>query len=1353
MGLEGLDFILQKREVVPTVSARDLLERTEQVEDDYRRHVRTYVPISRSAAGNGDQLSVEKFEQKVIQQVVGARAPRGYLTAEYGYGKTSTALYLWDRAEQAGLVVVPPFQMLELPNLIDATHGWVRHRLLATRRDLVDQLDALYHQTTAQSIENAVKQSGGNEVTIRQWVREGRLTLDLQTADYLHYFEDVTALVQQAGYKGLIVLPDEIQQYIELKMRSGAGDPIVPFFNLMQGLATREGRLCFGFIMVIPRKEIGIIQDSRGRGDLLQRMREVSLDLSSVYDQDFAARLWQRLAEVFQFQDVANDIVKPETLVALGQIAARGDLSNGPRTVINTFRRMVERYKDQGHSHSQPYSPIDLVDDLLSGAIQFTGNDQIQNVTRRALQSAVVRGNAERVTAVKLAAAFPNDGTPRQLQKQYQVEAAFDELHRIALGDLIIAVGPIEQGGFTLAGLDQVNLTVDWLPQTIRDFRRSYSETLNDTRERALEVFAHLLKDRMFRNWKVIEEKPGTFTADRSLVFQGDFQSFATRYPKRQVCVKIFWEGEKRKEDDLRDDAIVEYHLGIHLDDEDWQSRSTPLTFDFERGRAIIPINLMYLRPEGIAPQIQQQLQGVWSPYELTPLVLMNIYQMLEEKRVAGVIPKRDDEFIRNGFQPDLLDEIQRGLFNAVVGEPVNATGPRIMEEVVGRLLESRFGQVYKTLMPVTTWRDSLRKYFAALDRLESIYEKRGEVEYEGTKTQIAELFTLSNPGLESLMKSFPMLIELVRDWPTQREEKQGATGAIKFTLHPHERTILDWLYASPDKEKVIVGGKAHEVHTLKAGEVVDRSLELGYQSDETDQLIELLIKRGYIEIHRKWLLRETPADSPDSEGLIRQLSELQSFVSILRKGFSESGRLPEIQNRAEKWSKQVEQELQSGKPDPQLFLKMSRGALGMQADLRHFAADKQKELSRRLTTMLTAVQPLRQDYLTTLERPIEGSVSYVDQVNVLRNVLVKQSQSVISKIAQLRSNLEQSQKTVGRQELAPEDLIEQEHRLARYESSMRDVQSQQTEFESFYQHLNGWRRLVTEGSNLQSQLQEMESVAQGLHEPFDRLAREVRADISSQPNKTSLLPNYSIYESRLSELVTQVRAIRDRALDDFADRQNRYRTALTVSNLYPREEMDRPFEFNFSNPGESYRLLEEYIQTKIIDLVDHMQRRVLNRHQGVQQTLDTPFLGELPEEERARIKRQGQESQQQLDQLMNAIDIIKQQVQDVTVIRDFPSSDAGRFAAVVGELSTIRDRLRDSEQQMRQLDSWLREFKLSPAEDQTLQRLSVSDPEALEDLVMWRKAASLNDDEFWWIVRTLYDKRRIRILIGRVRS
>lgn len=1351
MGLEGLEYILNKREVVPTVSSLALLERPEQVENDYRRHVRTYVPISRAAAGDGEQMSVEKFEQRVIQYVCAARAPRGYITAEYGYGKTSTALYLWQRAEEAGLLVAPPFQLLELSNLIDAAHGWARHRFLSVRRDLVLQLDALYEQTIAPSIEAAARESGSSEAVLRRWVGEGRFTLALQTADYLRYFTELTNLAKEAGYKGVAILPDEIQQYIEPKIKSNAGDPIAPFFNLIQGLATREGYLNFGFIMVIPRKEIGVIRDARGRSDLLQRMRELSLDLTTVYDQAFAARLWERLAKEFRFDDVA-DIVRPETLAALGQIAARDDLSHGPRTVINAFRRMVEYYQGGGRT----YSPIDLIDDMLNTNIQQTGDiDQIPNVTRRALQNSLVRGRPEMATAIKLAAAFPNDGAPGDMQRHYRVEAAFEELHQKALGELVIAVGPIDRGGFTLTGLDRVNLTVEWLPQAIRDFRRFYGEAHDDTRDRALEVFARLLKERVFRNWKVIEETPRTLTGDRAIVFQGDFQSFTARYPNRQVRAKVFWAGETARQDDEGDDLIIEYHLTIgDSGDEERPRRAEPLAFDFDGHRSVIPINLMFIRPEGVSPQIQQQLRAVWSPYELTPLVLMNIYQMLEEKRAGSLIPKKDDQYISNGFQPDLLDEIQRGVFNEIVGGPVHATGPKLTEEVVSRLLEARFGQAYRTLMPVSTWRASLRNYANALERLENIYEKRGEVDVEGTKTEIAGLFPLSNPAFDNFTRTFDTLITPTRDWPSQKQERQGEKGAVRFTLHPQERMILDWLEASSEPAQFReVGGKNHRVMSLKLGDVYERSAALGYQSDEVEQLIDLLIQRGYVEIYKKHQLRQLPNEGPDSDALLRQLAEVLALIGVLRGGFGDSERLLTLQERVEKWNQAAEQQLQTGKPDPEMFLKMSRGALGAQTELLQFAAEKQKELGRRLTTLLAGVSPLRPDYLALLERPIEGTVSYVDQVNVLRVALSKQGHKVSGDLNQLRSKMEQAQSMVSRQEIAPEDLVAQAAHLAQFEKEITRARQQREEFDTLNQHLTGWRRLVSAGSELQAQLQEMDAAAQHLVAPFETIARDIRADISSQPQKLAALPNYITYESQLDSVRAQLRQIRERALDDFADRQNRYRTALVNSGLYRRDHLDQPFEYNFSNPGESFRLLEEYIQARVLEAADQAGRRAQTYRQSVKQILDTPFLQALPQEERHRLTSDGSQAQQQLAELIASAAEIRQRAQSIEVIRDFPGPDQGQFAEIVARLGQIRAGLSEGDRQVREMAAWLQQMDLNGAEQAVLDCLDGTGAEELVDLVDWRSAARRNDDEFWKIVRTLFEKRRVRIQISRIRN
>jgi len=1355
MSLDGLNFILEKREVVPTVSARDLLERAEQVEADYRRHVRTYVPISRVAEGSGDQLSVERFERRVIKHVKEARAPRGYLTAEYGYGKTSTALYLWDRAEKENLVVVPPFQMLHLPDLIMATHGWIRYRLGTTRPDLVDRADRLYEDTTSMSLKKAAQESNASETTLRQWVKQGRFLLDLQTSDYLSYFDSATKLVQEAGFDGLIILPDEIQQYIEPQMRSGAGDPIAPFFNLIQGLATREGYLCFGFILVIPLKEIGIIRDARGRGDLLDRMRELSLDLSTVYDQDFAKRLWNKLADEFGFSDIASDIVRPETLDALGEIASRDDLSNGPRTVINTFRRMVQRYQSQGYAQTAAYTPIDLVDDLLSGGIQFSGNNQIQNVTRTALQSGIVRADPERYEpALKLAAAYPNNGVPLTVQRLYGVDAALDELMRTSLGDLVIAVGPIDQHGVTLVGLDRVQVQREWLPQTIRDFRRAYSETHNDTRDRAIEVFETLLETRVFKGWKVVKRQPSTFTANRSIVFEGEFQAFSSRFPNRRVQVRILWEDEERKDAFVEGDVAIEYRLSIHRDLEHEQRRrmAQEVTFDYENHIAIVPINLMYVRPEGIPQQIQQGLQGVWSPYDLSPLVLMNIYQMLEEKRADGLIPKQDDQYIKPGFQPDLLDTIMRDLFNAEVGAGLGAAGERITEVVVERLLDERYGNTYVTLMAVGNWRNSLQKYGAALERLENRYQRRGEIEVEGTKGEIADLMVVSHTGLDSFMRVFGTLLKLDRDWPTQRQEAQGERGAVKFTLHPQEQQIMTWLRESSDTREVTIGRKQHQLKCIELGEVYQRSRDLGYQDDETAQLITLLEKRELAEIYQQHLLREVPSEAPDVEGVSSQLAALEQDLSVLLDGFPGNSTLIGIQTHAETWRKTINERLQSGTADPEFIYRLGRNIKLRQTDLRNFAEDARKNALKQAETLQRSQRPVNQHHLDSLDRPIAGSVSYVDQVNVLRGALLRQAFSVRGEVENLRRELEQSVSALSREDLRYEDLVSNMQELERLTTRLETTNKVVQAFEQNYEHLTAWNRLVDQGSRLYSDLAEMENVARGEAEDFDALSRQIRGAISSQNNKLDILPNHSIYETQLIEIARRVREKRDNALNEFNERQQRYRSALTDSGLYRRDALNQPFEYNFSNPGESNRLLEQDIQEKVKLACERMQQLTTRELQNIKSTLSTPYLNDIPEEDRSNIKQQGTELQESAQQLLNHLEDCYKAAQDIQTIRDYPAHNEGSFGKLIQALTEGMSCLRDLERRARQLGSWLTEFELTPEQEQLLAHLNVEDLEESEDLIEWRGRVNCSDDEFWTNIRGLYEKRRIRLSVSRVR-
>lgn len=141
MTIDGLRTILEKEEVVPTRLARDFLENSQVVDDIYKHHVRTYIPLQ---TGSDEASGVNDFAKRFIQQVKDARAPRGYITADFGYGKTSAGLFVWQKAQDARLIAIPPFKLNRLEDLLDATAGWLAYIFDKNVPHLVQRVVEIY---------------------------------------------------------------------------------------------------------------------------------------------------------------------------------------------------------------------------------------------------------------------------------------------------------------------------------------------------------------------------------------------------------------------------------------------------------------------------------------------------------------------------------------------------------------------------------------------------------------------------------------------------------------------------------------------------------------------------------------------------------------------------------------------------------------------------------------------------------------------------------------------------------------------------------------------------------------------------------------------------------------------------------------------------------------------------------------------------------------------------------------------------------------------------------------------------------------------------------------------------------
>src|SRR4051794_36879193 len=126
--LEGLAALLDKSPIIPTFKARDLAGLPADVEAAYEHHVRSYMPLAAGSDG-ADGADMVAFEQRLLRLIRDAKAPIGYVAAEYGHGKTSTGLFLWDRARQGNVLAVPPFSLDRLEDLITAVAGWVQFQV------------------------------------------------------------------------------------------------------------------------------------------------------------------------------------------------------------------------------------------------------------------------------------------------------------------------------------------------------------------------------------------------------------------------------------------------------------------------------------------------------------------------------------------------------------------------------------------------------------------------------------------------------------------------------------------------------------------------------------------------------------------------------------------------------------------------------------------------------------------------------------------------------------------------------------------------------------------------------------------------------------------------------------------------------------------------------------------------------------------------------------------------------------------------------------------------------------------------------------------------------------------------
>jgi hypothetical protein len=1006
MSIERLrDEILSKKPVIHTRFAEQFISQPRDVESAYNHHFHTHVALGDTAG----------FARRLVERTSDAKTPKAAVVAPWGYGKTSTLIFTWRACEDAHILTVPPFICSSLQDVLNATYGWLRYRLSSTWHG---ELESVYAQYGRAAFEERVKsyaaQTGVTEADARtvlqQAQSDGSFTPELTASNLMKFLAYASALVGRAGFGGLVVLADELQEFFDKSadMRSS----IQKLRDVVWWLAA-HGNLSLGLVLCIPAPTEGMIeQDGQ---DILDRLKEdrLYLSLRNIYSPEFPAQLWDRYASLYQVGSEAERILDRNALVAAGQIATREDLGRGPRSVVDIFQCALRHYDKTGET----YTPITLIDDFLTGQISF---DMQANPIRFAVDDALsllknqITTDAHR-NAIKLWAAFPEHGCRDEVLEAYGAKAAAYEL-----SEMHGVHGPLltyQSVGYTLRKLATFTPGGTAVERIARDFWLNYSEGDPKWAEAAQRAFIDFVLPRVFERrktaWGSWELTPTTAKG-----YGGRLNgTYADQYPARILDVQVATSTARieARRDDARSDFQFDFVLSASRGGD---ALHDPGRIEYVSGNqrwVRFTLNLANHSLAGATlPQDLRNLKSSLNPNFLTPQLMLAFASFAagwEKAKPANHILENERGAL-NTIVESMINYSVQVLFNdglkATFGQRLDFAGVQIVRETCVLACRTAWPEgTYHPLLTIT--QRALDDYRNALDKLQ-LREKRGDVPLrERHKGKLALLF-----GIDS-HKTFEGRAKNDYADLMQYKDLGGDQAQVQLLLHPLEVSLMDEM--NTGALSYHVGGRA--VPAVEGGRFLEIASASGYRDEEAALILKLLLSRELVGKDDKMgVLYRLPA-GPTSAEVEQLLHLVHAQVHALPTGLLTEHEKDSLVRRIEALNDQFSPELDeealegvlidTNRVKDDLAAVCERKRIGIvdqitryvqevQArivalnratelvdeipaglDFRRHLVDLQEELQRerrRLTADLTAVQKTLRDLHDAVSGKLEPSVA-----------------------------------------------------------------------------------------------------------------------------------------------------------------------------------------------------------------------------------------------------------------------------------------------------------------------------------------------------------------------------------------
>jgi hypothetical protein len=826
-----LNDTLNKDEgIVNTSSAHRFLNQPQSIEDQYVEYARTHLV----------QPDINRF----LESLTGAlgdpdedRSVPGYLVGPYGYGKTSTAGKVWYTLENNhNYIATPPIYFKDLQAIIDGVYGWMRHRL-SGREDYLEELERCYEAKATNNIDDLVEQTGLDNKDdvkdeLKNLIETGAIDIEFSVNSVLEFLSECNQIARDAGYDGLVVIADELQQFVSNHPSDKEAYAQLRDIAKSIALGLNEGN-GLGLLFTM---DDGLHSDlDVNADDVLARLSEqnVTLNLSNVYGREFPANLWDSLSKKYGFSDQQHDIISEDSLDAIGQICERGPpLSNGPRSVVDILTIGIDHWLTQ----EEPYTALDLANSYYQGVVRYKGEKIKAAITEST--NADVINNQDRENFIKLCGVFPRGVSDDRLRK-YGLFDAKEDVKGTLHGQLIIT----HEEGRTLKSLEREGEDRGIKDELFTQFYRKYDTTdLYD--EDACDVFRNVvLKEELFpskrgktlNSWVTAQdfepETQETYTA----VFSGSFNG--QHYPNRILEVRTGYTNDTVKK--ATSGTEVDLSFGF-VHEMEPGTNSTPRIEEQDTGSILF--HLDFLDPFDSLPSNIALLEDYMSPEDVNPHLLLSLYKFIDNWTEDKTINPNEEEQLEY-IRDQLITQSIQKLF----GQPLNGddflssgesqrrtTQPKqVVQEAFSIVIENVYPD-YTTLFISDNYKTFLDDYESLLygnDPDLLISQKRGNKPIEGTKSEIANALGVSSNSTAKtrLEKQFKSLAEI--------EVWSGADAEICLLIHPLEKQIKDALEDEEDEQLTV-----QEAYTVGA--------KTGHRSEEVDWAIRFLEAREFITRH-----------------------------------------------------------------------------------------------------------------------------------------------------------------------------------------------------------------------------------------------------------------------------------------------------------------------------------------------------------------------------------------------------------------------------------------------------------------------------------------------------------------------